>query len=133
MFKPRDNPALVAGQTLIARQVRAARIARGWTQKELGRQAGVSQAHINNIENDREASTKVLQAVATALGGHYEEVFTTGGEPPRRAPAIAQQLPSELDAVAARWMEILPHLPDHLTAIIVEEIDLWERKYGSDR
>ncbi len=37
----------------VRNRIKAARVARGWTQEELARAAGVSRQSINSIENDR--------------------------------------------------------------------------------
>jgi len=52
-----------------ARAVRAARIARGWTQERLAREAGVTTGSVKNIEMGRQgAGLSVALRLARALG-----------------------------------------------------------------
>jgi transcriptional regulator with XRE-family HTH domain len=54
---------------MIGERVRAERLARGWTQAELARHSGVSQATLSRIEEGHVASPRlpVLQKLAAAL------------------------------------------------------------------
>lgn len=47
--------------------VRAARKARGWSQTELGRRAGVSRPTVARIEKGQDGHTTMLDKVAAAL------------------------------------------------------------------
>ena len=53
----------------IGRSVRAKRIARFWTQKQLAREAGISQKALSKIENDEvEPRFSTIIQLAKALG-----------------------------------------------------------------
>lgn len=49
-------------------RIRAERARRGWSQNELARRAGVSQALISFVESGQRASIETLEAVAQELG-----------------------------------------------------------------
>ena len=50
-------------------RIRKARRARGWTQKDLAKRAGVTQAQISHLESgERGASLDVLKHLMKALG-----------------------------------------------------------------
>jgi transcriptional regulator with XRE-family HTH domain len=74
----RENPS--AGY--YGKQLRKARMGRGWTIDELARRSSISPAHISNIEGGHRAPTeKSATAVDRAFGGHafwdlYHEVKT---------------------------------------------------------
>lgn len=56
--------------------LRIAREARGWSQRDLARESGVSQPHISGIEGGtREASTRVLRRLASALDVSISNLF----------------------------------------------------------
>jgi HTH-type transcriptional regulator / antitoxin HipB len=63
-----------AGLQALGRQLRRARYARGWTQRELGRRSGVHQTTISRLENGRLASLHLLRlaALILALGSTFE-------------------------------------------------------------
>lgn len=61
---PRYEPDWVA----IRRRIKAAREARGWTQRELGEHVGLSGTRIGQIESSIAASEAVLARIAEALG-----------------------------------------------------------------
>lgn len=64
----------VAGLQALGRQLRRARLARGWAQRELERRSGVDQTTISRLENGRLASLRLLKIAALihALGSTFE-------------------------------------------------------------
>jgi molybdate-binding protein/transcriptional regulator with XRE-family HTH domain len=77
-------------------RVRQHRTARGWTQAELARRAGISRAAVSAVEIERLVpSVAAALALATALGSTVEELFGPGADrpgdpewawPPERTP-----------------------------------------------
>jgi transcriptional regulator with XRE-family HTH domain len=55
-------------QSALGTTIRESRNKRGWSQVELGRQAGVSRPTIARIEHGEDVSTATLTLVAQALG-----------------------------------------------------------------
>lgn len=90
----------MSGPWRLTNRVQAARTARGWTQAELARRAGVSRAEVSAIETGRSASpsTGAALALGAALGLAVEELFVPAG-----APAPAWAWPPRLEAGARFW------------------------------
>lgn len=61
----------------VAGQIRALRLSRGWTQRELGERMGVAQAEVSRLENPACDTYTVgtLQRLAAALGVALEVRF----------------------------------------------------------
>ncbi len=116
--------------TNIGQQLRAARMARGWTQRQLAAKADVSQALIQKIESGGAASVKVLDQIAAALGGQWSRHLEVEHQEKRQAVTQAEYLPIELDLLAQRWLRLLPHLSDRVRSILLAEIELWEEETG---
>ena len=59
------------------RIVRGARLAIGWTQRELGRRSGVAQTAISRLERGLPSGLDLdaIQRIATALGGTLRLIF----------------------------------------------------------
>lgn len=116
----------------IGKQIKAARDAKGWTQRELAKRADVSQGLITKIETGRQVQRSSLEKVIAALGGDFEQVLVR--EPEVRNPALeaAEALPPELHEMAARWMRILPHLPERTRDVHLDEIAVWEKKHAEN-
>lgn len=116
----------------IAEQIKAARLANGLSVRELASQAGVSKSLISNIENNGSYSLRKLKIVAEALGVQLEQTITSpeAEEPSRASVEAAMNLPIEMDAIAARWLRVFPLLPSGIRSTVLEEVSLWERKYG---
>ena len=112
-------------------EVRANRKAKGWTQEELASAAAVSQSLIVKIEKGLNVREDKLTAVLKALGRSFSLTLDPDEPASRSSILAAEQLPTMHDAIAARWLLIFPKLPDRLQSIILEEIALWERKYGA--
>jgi len=53
----------------LGREIRKARIDKGWKQKELWQAAGLSQKYLSEIESDKvDPRFSIVQRIATALG-----------------------------------------------------------------
>jgi molybdate-binding protein/DNA-binding XRE family transcriptional regulator len=60
----------------LANQVKQRRVARGWSQEELAREAGISRTEISAIETQRVVpSVAAALAIGAALGARVEELF----------------------------------------------------------
>lgn len=82
-----------------------ARRARGWTQEELARLAGVTQAALSRYENDqREPDDDVLASLAVALG--VTEVFLRGAGQLRGAMAIDAHMRRQATAKPTVWRQL---------------------------
>lgn len=108
--------------TLSGTRIRALRLARGLTQAELARRAGVSPSFLNLIEhNRRRASDALLDAISTALEITAEALSDTAGdallEVLRTAAAITSaDPPAELER-AEEFAGRFPGWAAHLAAL----------------
>jgi len=58
-------------------EVKTLRLARGWSQSDLGTALGVSRQTVNAIENERyDPSLPLAFAIARVFGLHIEEIFS---------------------------------------------------------
>jgi putative transcriptional regulator len=65
----------------IRNRVKELRTARGWTQEQLAKAAGVSRQSINSIERDRYVPSLLLALTfARVFGCAMEEIFTLEGQ-----------------------------------------------------
>ena len=64
----RKNLTIEEWETLVGRQVRAARVAGGFDQAQLASLANVSLATLSNLEHGKGSTLKTVVAVARALG-----------------------------------------------------------------
>lgn len=84
--------------------IKQIRLAKGWSQKELGQRAGVSQGTIGHLESGRNQSSTELPAIAHALGTSVEAL--TGRElappPPSPTPAPGEGELAHADASGSR-------------------------------
>ena len=80
--------------------LRALRLARGLTQTELGRRAGVSAAHVSALEHGRQPATwGRLQRIADVCGVTTDAVLGRGAPPPALVDAVSAQDRQLLDAM----------------------------------
>lgn len=86
----------------VAINVKRLRIAKGWTQVELGRRAGVTQGTIGHIEAGRNASSIKLPQIAAALGTSVEALISSEMPVPEGHPQLAVESPEQLGLVGAR-------------------------------
>jgi transcriptional regulator with XRE-family HTH domain len=85
-------------ETGIARQLRAARLAQGWSQREMSRRSGVSQANISVVESGQgDPRLSTLSAIASALGLTLVLIDRTSA--PYRAPPKSGPVQSVLQEV----------------------------------
>ena len=69
----------------------------------------------------------VVDSVAAALGVTVHAVVTDIGIPaPKPTPAHRR-------AIAERFLQILPSLPDDELDVFIHELALWERRYSEKR
>lgn len=70
-------------------RIRLLREGRGWTQSDLHHKAGISQAHLSNIENGivNNIGSGVLYALSRALRTNMAYLTGTGGDPRPRDKA----------------------------------------------
>lgn len=108
--------------TLSGTRVRALRLARGMTQAELARRAGISPSYLNLIEhNRRRAAAPLLGAISSALDLTPEALTETAGgallEALRTAAALTTaDPPAELDR-AEEFAGRFPGWAAHLAAL----------------
>lgn len=72
------------GETIVK-----ARSAKGWSQEDLAKRAGVSQGTIGHLESGRNTTSRKLPDIARALGLTVEELLA--GKTPAERTASAQQ------------------------------------------
>jgi transcriptional regulator with XRE-family HTH domain len=66
----------------LAKNLKALRKSKGWTQDELAEQSGLSLDSIRNIEGKRAwVSSESVEALAVALGASVEDLFHAPAEP----------------------------------------------------
>ena len=86
---------------LLGRHIRSLRIAKGWTQQELGNQADVNYKFLGEIERGQQnPSFQILVKIADALGVELSELFK-----------IDQEI-SDRKEIEKRINEIVKDLPD---------------------
>ena len=81
---PYGGAAMATMKGDIGGRVRRLRLAKGFTQKQLGKLAGVTGSAIKELEAGRSAGSRVLHKIATALGSTPEELET--GRPGKAPP-----------------------------------------------
>jgi transcriptional regulator with XRE-family HTH domain len=102
--------------------LKARRIAKGMTLRDLATKVGLTHAAIDHIENGRRNTTvDTLSKIAEALDTSIDVVVADIGGPPL----------SGREAVLRRFSAILPNIPDDELDVFVHELALWERRYGS--
>lgn len=70
----------------LGQRIRALRMQRGWTQRELERQAGVESRNLTRYENDKvRPRLKVLQGIAEALEVSVDELVAEDDSTPEHA------------------------------------------------
>lgn len=108
--------------TLIGTRIRAFRLARGMTQAELARRAGVSPSYLNLIEhNRRRVATTLLDELSAALGITAEALSDATGDALLEALRTAAAMttadpPAELDR-AEEFAGRFPGWAAHLAAL----------------
>jgi transcriptional regulator with XRE-family HTH domain len=109
---PIPNLSIDAG-----RIVRGARLAIGWSQRELGRRAGVAQTAISRLERGRPSGLGLagIQRIATALGGTFRLTFD--------APYLADRA-RQRDRVHARCVAYVASHLRRLGWIVETEVEI---------
>ncbi|PXX42240.1 helix-turn-helix domain-containing protein [Aquitalea magnusonii] len=102
-------------------RVKAERIARGWSQGELGRRVGASTSTISDIENNPTRVTTKLVALARALRV-TAEWLETGKEPKARAVDLqtAYIVAEDIHDLADKLLSKGPEAIGELMKIIAE-------------
>jgi DNA-binding XRE family transcriptional regulator len=94
-------PAMEYARASLARKIIIERSARGWTQTELARRAGVRVETINRLENARHtADLATAKKIQNALDAHRPATGTrrrtaTNGTTPKRAGGIGAHSPAK--------------------------------------
>ncbi len=109
--------------------MRAARLGRGLTQQDVSRKAGVTQAHLSQIERGLDAHYSVLLRVAEALGLTVE-IRPRSDEAPyedemenRRyclGQLAAQRLSAERLSIFRAWLAIVDRGPSAVAATFAD-------------
>lgn len=97
---------------ILANNVKARRIERGWTQPELAARAGIGQSHVSRIENARNGVTiDRLSMVASALGCPAWQLLTRSDAERREAVErmLAPQIPPHLPEIQTRPEKRVAH------------------------
>lgn len=70
---------------LLGKRIRSLRVARGWTQQDLGEKAGISYKFIGEIERGKQnPSFSILAKISDALDIELKELFRFSNEIPTR-------------------------------------------------
>lgn len=100
--------------------IRAARLARGWTQKQLGEAAGVSVIAIKRLEADQHApSTESARRLAHALGIPVNELLGEDDILAGPWPAATMQALGLDEAFLLRYAKLWPDLHREQRAWVV--------------
>jgi transcriptional regulator with XRE-family HTH domain len=106
----------------LGQRIRRLRLARGWTQEQLARNAGTSKGFLSELENGKHFPTSnMLLRIAEMLGVTTDHLMSGG--PATEEDARYIQVPKELIEVAIQckwsvsWMMDLLRVRDSLTAM----------------
>ena len=95
---------MIIVESKLARHITEVREGRGWSQRELGRRAGISGAAISKLESGAtEPTNDTIVKVARALGESPEDLLRLAGHLPDAPP------PTDLDSTVG---DIFRSLPD---------------------
>src|SRR5690242_5828188 len=87
-------------------RIRKQRLAKGWTQAELGRRSKIHPNTVARLERDeRRPSVQVLQKLVDALGGDLVDIIGKSGE---RAAQSIQTLIERIERLERVYGEHLP-------------------------
>lgn len=106
--------------------VRAARLAKGLTQREAADLVGVSYQLVSQIENGAVNTTiDTAESFARVLG-----IGVSFAETPAVAGPV---VPASRRAIADRFLAVLPMIADDELDVFVHQLALWERRHrGQD-
>ena len=106
---------------LLGEQLKAARLAKTWTQKELAERAGISISMVSAVERgQRNVTIETLAAIATALRSQLSIELA-------EAPALRREDAELVDRVR----RIVPRLDPALRATLEILLSGWERSTSS--
>lgn len=105
----------------IGEQLKAMRLAQGLTLREAASRCGVSFQMLGQIEKGQNTTIDRIEAIIEGLGGGASLAVSEASEP----------LPESRRAIAARFLKILPNIPDEELDVFIHELALWERRYES--
>lgn len=111
----------------IGENIRALRLARGYTLREAAPRCGVQFTTLNQIEGGSNTTLETLEKVVTGLGGVVEvEIRDLRDAVLPATPKV----PLHRQGIAHRLLSILPHIPDDEMDVLLAQVALWERRYG---
>jgi transcriptional regulator with XRE-family HTH domain len=90
-----NNPGRQGTPTTLGARIAECRESRGWTQKKLAEQAGISVTFVSEVENDRRMpGSEILLRIANALGVSIDYLLTgrSFASPPPRPVVVPPEL-----------------------------------------
>ncbi len=114
-------------RSAIGEQIRALRLARGYTLREAEPHVGVKFSTLQQLEAGANTTLETLDKVVSGLGGRVDvdicDLRDAVLPPPPKVPPHRQ-------GIAHRMLAILPHIPDDEMDVLLAQVALWERRYG---
>lgn len=115
----------------LGEKLKGRRLNAGLTQEQVAVRSRVSSKYMTFIEKgSKHASLDVLERVAAALGARLTLDLVDAGAPERAELADPLRVSPERAAIVRRFSAIVDRLPAHRIDTILEDIALWETKYG---
>jgi len=108
-------------------QIREAREARGWSQNELGRQAGMTGKAVWKIEKGHNTTIETVQRLAASLGATFDGSLRYDvSEEREQVIEAAHELPPELSGLGARVLRALPRVTPGARGILISWLEMSE-------
>jgi len=105
---------MIIVESKLARHITEVREGRGWSQRELGRRAGISGAAISKLESGAtEPTNDTIVKVARALGESPEDLLRLAGHLPDAPP------PTDLDSTVGDIFRSLPDTQRNAVAVLL--------------
>nr|HEX4315363.1 helix-turn-helix transcriptional regulator [Kofleriaceae bacterium] len=109
----------------LGEQIRAHRVAKGWTQGELAKRAGISSKYVSEIERGtRDVPVTTLRAVVDGLGLVLEFDFRTRSNSGSGPRILLPPLPRDIDVLARRLADVPGANQTRVIAIVEALLEL---------